>query len=125
LGVARERIGEGRRIAETACDCHSLFAPCPLELRRMGRIAERTAGETGQQTDAERALFVAQCVEGALDERDQQLVVAGHRPEDSSAVAEGGAPEVVGQPTGIGQLGCLAEGTLPGRHVARSRVRLA
>jgi len=29
----------------------------------MGRVAERTAGETGQQTDAERALLVAQMSE--------------------------------------------------------------
>ena len=123
--VALDGVGQRRGVVEAPGHRERLLAESGLALRREAGVAQRAAGQTGQQPDAKRAVGRAERGQRALEQRHEMLVVARDVPDDAAAVAERRAAEEVGQAVAVREVRGLAERRLRRARVARARPRLA
>ena len=107
--AAFQRIGERRAVAEAARALEGLLAQAPASLG-FGRVAERTACEAREEANAQRALGVADGLEGTLQQRLKVLVAAGHVEDEAAAVAEGRLAQLLGKAEAVGELGGTEKG---------------
>src|SRR5262245_6045657 len=101
--VPGESVGERGWLAEPPGHREGLRPERPSPFGVGGRVAERSAGESGKEPDTEAAVFLAERVERALEQHREILVVSRRAPGEPAAVAEGCPSQLVGQPK------CLSE----------------
>src|SRR5207244_681814 len=90
-----------------------------------GGVAERSARESGEEPDAQSALFVTKRCKSRLEQRHQMLVVPRGLPAKPAAVAERGAPELVRQTQRLGESRGLSVRLFGSGGVAGAAVRVA
>ena len=98
--VALDRVGQRGRVAQPPGGGERLRAQRVPRARVAAGVAERAAGETGEQPDPQRAVLGAERGERALEKRDESRVVARDAPREPPAVAERRPAECSAQAAG-------------------------
>jgi hypothetical protein len=121
---AVQGIRERRRIPQPPRDRDGLAAEGSPAFP-VGLVAQRPAGEAGEQPRPQRTVAVPECLQGPLEQRHKPGVAPRRLPDEPPSVAERCPREVLGQAELLGQVGRSYERLLRRRHVSGPRLGVA